>query len=216
MEIKLDKSKVYSLEDLTRDQFRKLYGWLLENDNGWQYVSFEHWKNNKESLKYSGSSWAMYPVEPTTNAKELFYTLKNVQIDCRKLSKKQIENIEEVFENNDYSVGIINLINSHYFFRYNGENYVFVGKDRTDDGFHTITYEKFMELFGTKVVTESEYYINKSTHGVHLYEKLETLKVKNEHHGWRDYVRYRQTGSDTIWAKPLEMFEKEFKKVDIE
>lgn len=69
------------------------------------------------------------------------------------------------------------------------------------------------ELFETSVEEKQIFYFNKSKHGENFYRKLETLNVKNEHHNWKTYIRYQQLGTNLIFAKPEEMFNKEFKAV---
>ena len=77
----LNKKYVYSLEDLTDEEYRILYNWLLENDKGWEVVSFKCFKNNNQgiNLKRFNDYWGMCSQKATHNAKELFYTLENVQ-----------------------------------------------------------------------------------------------------------------------------------------
>lgn len=60
---------------------------------------------------------------------------------------------------------------------------------------------------------KEQFYFNQSKHGPNFYRILETIQVKNEYHDWRDYYKYEQLGSGKIFHKPVDMFEKEFKKV---
>lgn len=62
---------------------------------------------------------------------------------------------------------------------------------------------------------KEQFYFNQSKHGPNFYRILETIQVKNEYHDWRDYYKYEQLGSGKIFHKPVDMFEKEFKKVEI-
>lgn len=79
-------------------------------------------------------------------------TLENIQVDCRELSEHQIESMCEVFLKNGYD-----YYNTKSFALNRNWEYQFMQCD--EDGFlidsvsngkTTITYEKFMELFGNK------------------------------------------------------------------
>lgn len=62
---------------------------------------------------------------------------------------------------------------------------------------------------------KEQFYFNHSKHGPNFYRILEIIQVKNEYHDWRDYYKYEQLGSGKIFHKPVDMFEKEFKKVEV-
>lgn len=140
----LDKTKVYSLEDLTSDELQNIYK-----------IVFEPTRRYK-SLEFSDGSWVFNNSKDKnrTNAKELFYTLENIQVDCRRLTREQIKEMADVFESNGYinSIGL-NVYDIYFVLRqkWNKEdrNFGILG-DHKDDRFITITYEKFMELFGRK------------------------------------------------------------------
>lgn len=150
----LNKEKIYDLSYLTSEEYEKLFKWLLDNDSGWRNVDFKYWINENDgfNLKHNGRGWSMQEVKPTHNAKELFYTLENVQVDCRELSEEQIKEMADVFENNGYDNSSIGLeVKDIYFLlrqRWGKEDRNFgVLGDHKDGRFTTITYEKFMELF---------------------------------------------------------------------
>lgn len=57
------------------------------------------------------------------------------------------------------------------------------------------------------------YFHNSKKHGANFYEKIGEIQVKNEHHDWQTYIKYKQLGTNLEFAKPKEVFEKEFKIV---
>lgn len=144
----LDKSKVYDLSELTNDELKETAKYMQDNhgwkgqvphtDLFWHEVSGT-WLYNKHDK-----------VNNMVNAKELFYTLENVQVDCRELTEEQIDNLVNVYESNnipkykgsydrEYVKGRCNFIMKNY----SGCHW-FSDKEIK---FTTITYDKFMELF---------------------------------------------------------------------
>src|SRR5690606_21425067 len=88
--------------------------------------------------------------EELTNAKELFYTLENVQVDCRELTEDQIKEMCNVYESNGYKQWVhdtaLKIEDNFTYLRLDQNNEFYItGKL---DAKTTITYEKFMELFG--------------------------------------------------------------------
>lgn len=141
--MKLNKTKVYSLKDLTNDEWKKLTNSEKCAMSYYEFVDGVGWvfKSNENFIK------------EIINAKELFYTLENIQVDCRDLSEEQIRGMAYVFDKSGYFVnyGSLHCI----------EDACFLHNDRIDcsvyyqdDTKTTITYSKFMELF-TAVATES-------------------------------------------------------------
>lgn len=136
----LNKNCVYSLEDLTSEEKKELLEPLnLIGIKKANYLSFGE-----------PFGWVLgtFHNKETHNAKELFYTLENIQVDCRELSEDQIKEMADVFEKAGYKVDTDNLyVRKNYkFLKYSkGCNTVWVylvGDNKT-----TITYQKFMELF---------------------------------------------------------------------
>lgn len=86
-----------------------------------------------------------YTTKEMVNAKELFYTLENIQVDCRYLTNDQIDEIADVFKKDEYRIGSLFLMDEYCFIRQNAGKYCLVTtKDKNKT---KITYEKFMELF---------------------------------------------------------------------
>lgn len=147
--IKLDKTKIYDLSELTSNELDRLLKHMQEN-YGWGS------NNIHTDLFYKvGEGWLYNKVDKVsnmTNAKELFYTLENVQVDCRYLTEEQIDEMADVYKNNGFRIGSLYLSSDYYFLNDNNCNYCLVNtslKNKT-----TITYEKFIELFGNKEKSE--------------------------------------------------------------
>src|SRR5690606_5327030 len=79
-----------------------------------------------------------------------FLTLENVQVDCRELTEEQIKEMCKVYESNGYrqwnNQDSLKLIGNFTHLRIDWENEFYITSDL--DTKTTITYEKFMELFG--------------------------------------------------------------------
>lgn len=73
-----------------------------------------------------------------------------------------------------------------------------------------------LEKHKVEYVETKTFYFCRSKHGDNFYEQLDTINVKNKYHDWETYVRYRQLGSNLIFAKPEEMFMKEFQPVNVQ
>ena len=150
MKINLDEKEIYYTGDLNRQQFEVLLGWLEKNDTGWEATNIEDIQNLNgcDSLKYSDDSWEWELNEKQTkNAKELFYTLENIQVDCSELMEEQIKEMADVFENNGFNVDLDGITDEHFYLRLT-KCRKSVDLFRLDDTKTIITYEKFMELFG--------------------------------------------------------------------
>lgn len=138
---KLDENKVYDLSELTRVEWKR-----LTNSEKCAMCYYEY---------VEGIGWVFKSNESFTkevvNARELFYTLENIQVDCRGLSYDQIEKLLSVVD------GKLDPLNSSFdvyteclYLSFNKYCHLF-GFYGFDEEQHLITYEKFMELFGNKV-----------------------------------------------------------------
>lgn len=162
--MKLDKTKVYSLKDLTSEEKQQLLEKLRELDDSWtgraprvQLFSskYLYYTNSYNSL---GGWFVSYEIYYTSkeiiNAKELFYTLENVQVDCRYLTNDQIDEIADVFKKYGYRIGSLFLMEEYCFIRENKGKYCLVTtKDKNKT---KITYEKFMELFASTTAESTQ------------------------------------------------------------
>lgn len=177
--MKLDKNKVYDLSELTSEERKEV-----------EKVAKIHIYNYKYLLFSSGwfvcSDGSKFCTEPT-NAKELFYTLENVQVDCRGLSEEQIKEMAYVFESNGYinSMGL-NVCDTYFLLRQRwgkeDRNFGVLG-DHKDDRFTTITYEKFMELFAEPQY-EVKYIAEKPNDFKQITDSIASLlQYKNEKYG---------------------------------
>lgn len=148
--MKLNKTKIYDLSELTSEERNELAEvtknpYVAKNVEQSKYIVYSinqaHWQVGDNTN------------DEKTNAKELFYTLENVQVDCSELTEEQIKEMADVFENNGYTIGSLFLLKEYCFMkRKKIVKYCSVGKkDKTKT---TITYEKFMELFGNKEKSE--------------------------------------------------------------
>lgn len=153
----LNEKCVYSLEDLTSEQLKELAKYMQDN-HGWK-GQVPHtdlfWHDASETWLYN----KLEKVNDMVNAKELFYTLENVQVDCRYLTNDQIDEIADVFEKAGYKVWdddcALDVSDFNYLLEFTGsEVFVSVGSEEKI----TITYEKFMELFA-----EPQYEVTGST-----------------------------------------------------
>lgn len=135
---KLDKNKVYSLEELTSEELKEIYNVTFKTQHRYKYLYY--WEG---SPTFANEDELFNEV---VNAKELFYTLENIQVDCRELSKEHIKEMANVFEANGFNVDKKQLsVDSKYCYLCFVEYDVWVY-----NGFKSksiITYEKFMELF---------------------------------------------------------------------
>ena len=146
--MKLNKNKVYDLSELASEELEEVANYM-QNNHGWK-GQVPHtdlfWHDVSGTWLYNKHD----KVNDMTNAKELFYTLENVQVDCRELTEEQIKEMCEVYESNGYEKWMdedaLKLIDDYTYLRTDWENEFFInGKDYDKT---TITYEKFMELFG--------------------------------------------------------------------
>lgn len=142
----LDKTKVYDLSELTIEELNEIANYM-HNNHGWEY-QVPHtdlfWNEVSGTWLYNKKE----KVNNMVNAKELFYTLENIQVDCRKLSEGQIQDMAGVFKKDGYRIGSLYLNIEHCFIRKNVGKYCLVTTKQENKT--TITYDKFMELFGRK------------------------------------------------------------------
>lgn len=157
-----NKNYIYDLSDLTSDEKNQLLEKLIYLDDSWdgelpkEYLFSSKYLYFTNTYNYLGEWLVSDEIYRTTkeivNAKELFYTLENVQVDCRELSEEHIENMCDVFIKNGYD-----YFNSKSYALKTGCECVFIQCDEDgllidsfSNGKTTITYEKFMELFERK------------------------------------------------------------------
>lgn len=148
----LDKNCVYDLSDLTGQERNELDNYVFNLQPELKQIGVSEF----EVLSYDTEFvyWAKKSKTPTTNAKELFYTLENIQVDCCNETEERIEEMASFFEKSGYKYFNANKNRALQ----KDSNYVFlmleedkeivvdiIDKDKT-----TITYEKFMELFGSE------------------------------------------------------------------
>lgn len=152
----LDKSKVYDLSELTSEERVELFNKNFKDSPDWLGVNVNHFIETDSSvLKYERQEWQWISggVVSGTNAKELFYTLENIQVDCSELSEDEIDNIVSIYEANNImrykgDYGRNNVKNRYNFImKCYSWNHWFSNKE---EKFNTITYDKFMELFAEK------------------------------------------------------------------
>lgn len=132
----LDETKKYNIKNLSDKELLEVIEWLRKNDRGWKYVNLADLAGEK-TLYFDGGEW-MTSLEleyGEVNAKELFYTLENVQVDCRELSEDQIEKVSDIYHKNK----IIPILTIDGYLAHN-RSFILT----------TITYDKFMELFINK------------------------------------------------------------------
>ena len=152
----LNEKHVYDLTELTSEEKNELLMYLTKVNESWAgdiekiqffecdylYFCFD-WVEKGEWLV--SRDLELIKSKQVTNAKELFYTLENVQIDCSELTEEQIKEMADVFKKYGYEIGTLDLFEKYCFIRKNSSKYCIVAKK--DENKNTITYEKFMELF---------------------------------------------------------------------
>ena len=117
----LDKNEIYYTGSLNKNQLEILLDWLNKNDTGWEDYSIDGFLeiNGSDSLKYSNGSRGWESNEnQTKNAKELFYTLENVQVDCRELRDEQIKEMANVFEKASFNLDLGGITDEHFYLRF--------------------------------------------------------------------------------------------------
>ena len=202
--MKLNKNKVYDLSELASEELEEVANYM-QNNHGWK-GQVPHtdlfWHDVSGTWLYNKHD----KVNDMTNAKELFYTLENVQVDCRELTEEQIKEMCEVYESNGYEKWMdedaLKLIDDYTYLRTDWENEFFInGKDYDKT---TITYEKFMELFGepqyeVKMIVEAP----KPQHyskGIDTFARMEANCTKEEclafAKGNIDKYNWREKGQD--------------------
>lgn len=131
--------------------------------------------------------------------KEPTYTLENVQVDCRRLSKEQIKNLKEVVLKKGYVLSQSckeDVSEDFPFFEHHPRLRSFsmcsLGKRYE---YFEITYDKFMELFDSKETKPTQYQI-----GIDTFERMEANCSKDEIlafiKGNIDKYNWRKKGSD--------------------
>ena len=155
----LDENEIYYTGSLNKNQLEVLLDWLKKNDRGWEDYSIDGLLeiNGTYSLLYSDGSWCWSGnTFKTKNAKELFYTLENVQVDCTELTKECIKEMADVFDKTGYKYingnknAALKVENDYKFLYLEEDKEIVVGI--VDNNKTTITYEKFMELFSDTLV----------------------------------------------------------------
>lgn len=138
----LDKNKIYDLSELTSEE-------RIEVLKKLGYTSYFY----NDIIAYEESVGWFFSREhvPTANAKEIFYNLENVQVDCRELTSTEIKEMYFIVENKNYNTKKdLYRCKGWFYFSYNSARRCFSENRRIDNDKTTITYEKFMELFGYK------------------------------------------------------------------
>lgn len=154
----LNENCVYYLEELTSEEKQKLLEKLIELDSTWEGESLNLQLFSSSYLYFSDNyrvvgEWLVsegmyFTSKETRNAKELFYTLENVQVDCRDLEQKEISLIGNIYKSKGYTLSdrYNKITNDDYYISLN-KGISSYGFYEIDDDCTTITYEKFMELF---------------------------------------------------------------------
>lgn len=179
----LDKNKIYDLSELTSEELKEVLNWLKKNDEDWDNCPFEEMIKYQKTdrLVFNTHNWEWSnTVESTHNAKELFYTLENIQVDCSELSDEQIKEMCKVYESRGFKkwkdLDAFKIEGSFTYLKIDWENEFYITGG--NDNFTTITYGKFMELFG------DTNYLVETTDEVCLFSSREkesekrTLKLK--------------------------------------
>lgn len=148
--MKLNKNKIYDLSELTIDELYNVWNYLRQNNKSWEDYPFTEMIIYQKThfLCFNSRNWRCDDtIKPTANAKELFYTLENIQVDCTNLTEEQVKEMADVFEKNGFDVDLDGITDEHFYLRLAkcGDS---VDLFRLDDTKTTITYDKFMELFG--------------------------------------------------------------------
>ena len=206
----LDENEIYYTGSLNKNQLEVLLDWLKKNDRGWEDYSIDGLLeiNGTNSLLYSDGSWCWSGnTFKTKNAKELFYTLENVQVDCRELSEEQINNIKTIVENSGYETnnGYYRNINykfNYYFFKLdNSKTEFYFGEEACHKT--TITYDKFMELFGRK---EENFKKLVEVVNEELTEEYNNSQFKQIANSLADLLEYKNKMYGNSALEPLNIF----------
>ena len=155
----LKKNYVYDLSELTSEEWDLLKPILNKNSiSKFKYKTLEdNFRDGYRHIYFNlTSDWVLIHKDDTknysniVNAKELFYTLENVQVDCRYLTRKKIKEMTDVFEKNGYEKWMdsdaLKIQDNFTYLRIGMRNDFYINGE--SDNKTTITYEKFMELFG--------------------------------------------------------------------
>lgn len=192
----LDRNEVYSLEEIKKDsvKFDLLKEWLRENERNWSEFNFEE-LNESICLRYNidDKEWLLSNKNiPTKCALTLFeLDITDYQVDCTDLSKEQIEEMGSVLllKGKDYlSSKKFALSRNHNsdFLISSDESFYITNKQ---DDKTTITYDKFIELFGEKPLN-----------GIDVAEKI----VNNE---WiqSDFGQYKLTEQGLVFHDDFDL-----------
>lgn len=204
--MKLKKECVYGLSELTDKQMTTLLFYLKTNDNDWELTNEKDFKKDLDNsflFFAEETGWTWTHEKPTTNAKELFYTLENIQVDCRELSEEQIKEMASVFEKTGYKMcnpdNDLSVTKRSYFLSCE-DGYFIVFNNQNKN---TITYEKFMELFGPQYEVKMIVEAPKPQHyskGIDTFARMEANCTKEEclafAKGNIDKYNFRTKGQD--------------------
>lgn len=219
----LDVNKIYDLSELTSEERELLFDNYFKNKRGFKNYRKYFIKIDSDVLFYHGKEWEWHNDTwkvinedfILTNAKELFYTLENVQVDCRELTDEHIKEMANVFEANGFNVDKkeLKVDDIHCYL-------CFVQYDVwVCDGFkskQTITYEKFIELFGSQSIT-----VEASLNQVpddsklvknHTEKDLETIDSKSKNNfkditdSISDLLEYKNEKYGNTILEPLNIF----------
>lgn len=153
----LNEKHVYDLSELTSEERQKVSE-VVKNP----YVAKEIEESKYLVYSKSQKHWQISDrsENPTTNAKELFYTLENIQVDCKGLSDNDIEQMKYIVKKRGYLVNNGVYKNpqhkfGYFYFKLDNNNEFYFGELNITKT--TITYNKFMELFGDKEKLEESY-----------------------------------------------------------
>lgn len=174
--IKLDKTKSYYLgylSDEQKDVLCKESGTKEYNRHNLDVCSYMCFDNNYNMWLYGDE-----PYYEVINALELFYTLENVQVDCRELSEEQIKEMFDIYVNKGYEILESNYktasklcFESSYYFLKSDRDEVFVGLEIEEK--HTITFYKFMELFSKEEKPLNEEKPQHYSKGIDTFKRME-------------------------------------------
>lgn len=188
----LNKKCVYSLEDLTSEERNELLEPLnLIGIKKANYLSFGE-----------PFGWVLgtFHNKETVNAKELFYTLENIQVDCSNETECRIREMINIFVAKSVRCGGNMYLNKdkRQVYLYINDNNITVMHIKHDNK-TTITYEKFIEFFAEPQyeVTEKPQHYAK---GIDTFSRMEANCTKEEclafAKGNIDKYNFRTKGQD--------------------
>lgn len=176
---KLDEKKSYyvlDLSDVQKDELLQVIEMKPSNRINLDIYMYIYFKNGR---------WLSCNTNDNiiVSSKELFYTLENIQVDCRELSNIQIKIMADVFENNRFKLqGSLAVSKQYYNIGVSEFGYAITLKEENKT---TITYDKFMELFGNEE-KENEHIERRDKKpkqyqiGIDTFERCEANMTKEE------------------------------------